>query len=141
MSAYELTDEIVNAMNSDNYQSIIINYANPDMVGHTGNLDAAIKAIEAVDICLGKLIKYSSKLKYTIFLTADHGNLEMMVDQNSKSIHTAHTTLPVPLYMFSDKDYSLLKNGKLADIAPTILDYLKIEKPSDMTGKSLLIKK
>ena len=141
MSAYELTDEIINAMNLGKYESIIINYANPDMVGHTGNLDAAIKAIESVDICLGKLINYSSKLNYTIFLTADHGNLEMMVDSNSKSIHTAHTTLPVPLYMFSTTDYNLSKKGKLADIAPTILDYLEIKKPTEMSGESLLIKK
>ena len=140
MSAYELTEEILKAMNSNKYQSLIINYANPDMVGHTGNLKAAIKAIEAVDNCLGKLIGCSKKLEYALFLTADHGNLEMMIDPKTKEHYTAHTTLPVPLFMLSSsKKYNLRSKGKLADIAPTILEYLNIDKPQEMTGKSLLL--
>ncbi len=141
MSAYELTDKIVEAMSSDIYDAIIINYANPDMVGHTGNLEAAIKAIEVVDECIGRLMQESTALEYSIFLTADHGNLEMMVNEETNQIHTAHTTLPVPLYMIlSDQSYTLFNRGKLADIAPTILDYLQIDIPKEMTGNSLLLK-
>ena len=141
MSAYELTEKITEAMLNSYYDAIIINYANPDMVGHTGNLQAAIKAIEVVDECIGKLVKESINSDYSIFLTADHGNLEMMLNLETNEIHTAHTTLPVPLYMVSkDKSYSLHNSGKLADIAPTILDYMQIDIPKEMTGNSLLIK-
>ena len=117
-----------------------MNFANPDMVGHTGNLTAAISAIETIDICLGK-IQLSAKDKQTaIFLTADHGNLELMRDPQTGFVHTAHTTLPVPLILDGiNGNYQLAETGKLADIAPTILDFLNIPKPTEMTGKSLLV--
>ena len=116
-----------------------MNYANPDMVGHTGNIDAAIKAIETIDYCIAKVL---SSTAAPILITADHGNLEMMLDPLTKEVHTAHTTLPVPLFLISsDNQFDLKKSGKLADIAPTILDILSIDIPSVMTGNSLLIKK
>ena len=140
MSAKEVTEEVLSAISGDQYEAIIINFANPDMVGHTGNLKAAIKAIETIDICLGKIRSGTQEKGGAIFLTADHGNLEMMIDSKTGQIHTAHTTLPVPLIMdYCNGDYQLEDSGKLADIAPTILDYLDISKPDEMTGHSLLI--
>ena len=140
MSAHEVTKDVLNAIGSDNYEAIIINFANPDMVGHTGNIPAAISAIETIDICIGKIRQLVKEKEGTIFLTADHGNLELMVDPQTGGIHTAHTTLPVPLILDSViGNYQLANSGKLADIAPTILDYLNISKPSEMTGNSLLI--
>ena len=117
-----------------------MNFANPDMVGHTGNFKAAITAIETIDSCLEKIQRTATEKDAAIFLTADHGNLELMHDPLSGMIHTAHTTLPVPLILINvNGNYQLAETGKLADIAPTILDYLKIEKPQEMTGNSLLI--
>jgi 2,3-bisphosphoglycerate-independent phosphoglycerate mutase len=117
-----------------------MNFANPDMVGHTGNIKAAITAIETIDSCLEKIQRAANEKDAAIFLTADHGNLELMHDPLSGVIHTAHTTLPVPLILVNvNGNYQLAETGKLADIAPTILDYLKIEKPLEMTGNSLLI--
>ena len=116
-----------------------MNYANPDMVGHTGNIDAAIKAVETVDYCIGKIIGSTAA---PILITADHGNLEMMLDPNTGKVHTAHTTLPVPLFLvLSNNKFDLSNNGKLADIAPTILDMLSIKIPDEMSGNSLLIRK
>ena len=140
MSAYEVTEEALSAIESEKYEAIILNFANPDMVGHTGNITAAISAIETIDVCLGK-IQLSAKDKQTaIFLTADHGNLELMLDPISGGIHTSHTTLPVPLILDGiNGNYQLAETGKLADIAPTILDFLNIPKPTEMTGESLLI--
>ena len=140
MSAHEVTEEALSAIESDKYEAIILNFANPDMVGHTGNITAAISAIETIDACLGK-IQLSAKDKQTaIFLTADHGNLELMLDPISGGIHTSHTTLPVPLILDGiNGNYQLAETGKLADIAPTILDFLNIPKPTEMTGESLLI--
>ena len=140
MSAHEVTEEALSAIESDKYEAIILNFANPDMVGHTGNITAAISAIETIDACLGK-IQLSAKDKQTaIFLTADHGNLELMLDPISGGIHTSHTTLPVPLILDGiNGNYQLAETGKLADIAPTILDFLNIPKPIEMTGNSLLI--
>jgi len=140
MSAPEVTEEVLSAISGNEYESIIVNFANPDMVGHTGNLAAAIKAIETVDSCLGKIRNMVKENCGVIFLTADHGNLEMMTNSETGRIHTAHTTLPVPLIMDDfNGNYYLEKKGKLADIAPTILDYLNISKPDEMTGQSLLI--
>ena len=140
MSAPEVTEEVLLAIDSDKYEAIIMNFANPDMVGHTGNIKAAITAIETIDSCLGKIQRAANEKDAAIFLTADHGNLELMHDPLSGMIHTAHTTLPVPLILVNvNGNYQLAETGKLADIAPTILDYLKIEKPLEMTGNSLLI--
>jgi 2,3-bisphosphoglycerate-independent phosphoglycerate mutase len=140
MSAPEVTDEVLLAIESDKYEAIIMNFANPDMVGHTGNIKAAITAIETIDSCLEKIQRAANEKDAAIFLTADHGNLELMHDPLSGVIHTAHTTLPVPLILVNvNGNYQLAETGKLADIAPTILDYLKIEKPLEMTGNSLLI--
>ena len=140
MSAPEVTEEVLLAIESDKYEAIIMNFANPDMVGHTGNIKAAITAIETIDSCLEKIQRAANEKDTAIFLTADHGNLELMHDPLSGMIHTAHTTLPVPLILVNvNGNYQLAETGKLADIAPTILDYLKIEKPLEMTGNSLLI--
>ena len=140
MSALEVTKEVLSAISGDEYEAIIMNFANPDMVGHTGNLAAAIKAIETIDECLNKIHSRVKEKGAAIFLTSDHGNLEMMVDSKTGCIHTAHTTLPVPLILDGcNGKYQLEHSGKLADIAPTILDYLNISKPDDMTGNSLLI--
>ena len=140
MSALEVTEEVISAMEEDQYEAIIMNFANPDMVGHTGNFSAAISAIETIDACLGKIRQLVKEKGSTIFLTADHGNLELMVDPKTGGVHTAHTTLPVPLILDSmNGNYQLADTGKLADIAPTILDYLDISKPTEMTGNSLLI--
>ena len=117
-----------------------MNFANPDMVGHTGNLTAAISAIETIDTCLGKIQLSAKDKQAAIFLTADHGNLELMRDPQTGFVHTAHTTLPVPLILDGiNGNYQLAETGKLADIAPTILDFLNIPKPTEMTGKSLLV--
>ena len=139
MSAGDVTSKVIEAIQSDKFGAIILNFANPDMVGHTGIMDAAKKAIEKIDHCLVDIRKNAVEHDFTIFLTADHGNLEMMVDPDTGSPHTAHTTLPVPFIIDNcDRKYSLKTNGKLADIAPTILDYLQINIPAEMTGETLL---
>ena len=141
MSAYEVTDKVVEAIESQKYDCIILNFANPDMVGHTGSLDAAIKAIEAVDECIGRIVKAIIDVKANLIITADHGNAEQMVDYTTGEPHTAHTTNLVPLILMTEKENQKLKSdGKLADLAPTMLDLMNIEKPSEMTGESLLEK-
>lgn len=141
MSANEVTDAVIEAILSDRYEAVILNFANPDMVGHTGVLSAAISAMETVDVNLSRILEVVSAKKATMFLTADHGNLEMMIDPETNQVHTAHTTLPVPFILISpDPTLSLLKPGKLADIAPTILDFLKLEIPAEMNGESLLVR-
>ena len=140
MSAYEVTQKVVEAINKDKYDCIILNYANPDMVGHTGNLEATIKAIEAIDECVGKVVETILKKEGTILITADHGNAEQMIDYKTGEPHTAHTTNPVPLILVTEDKNLKIKSGKLADLTPTILDLMNIEKPEEMTGKSLLIK-
>ena len=141
MSAYEVTEKVVKAIESEKYNCIILNYANPDMVGHTGSLDAAIKAVEAIDECVGKVVKAINEKHGNLLITADHGNCEQMVDYITGEPHTAHTTNPVPLIVISEKENIKLKgDGKLADLAPTILDLMNINKPEEMTGISLLEK-
>jgi 2,3-bisphosphoglycerate-independent phosphoglycerate mutase len=140
MSAYEVTDKVVEAIQGDKYDTIILNFANPDMVGHTGNLNAAVAAIEAVDKCVGRIVEEILKKDGTILMTADHGNAEQMVDYKTGDPHTAHTTNPVPLVLISNNKEYKIKEGKLADLAPTLLDLMGIEKPAEMTGESLLIK-
>ena len=140
MSAYEVTEKVVEAINSKKYNCIILNYANPDMVGHTGNLSAAIKAIETVDECVGKVVNAINAQKANLLITADHGNAEQMIDYKTGEPHTAHTTNLVPLVLISEKENVKLKEGRLADLAPTILDLMGIEKPEEMTGESLIEK-
>ena len=138
MSAYEVTDKVVEAINSEKYDCIILNYANPDMVGHTGNLEAAIKAIETIDECVGRVVEAVQKQEGVLLITADHGNAEQMIDYKTGEPHTAHTTNPVPLILVGMEE-AKLKEGKLADIAPTMLDIMHLEKPEEMTGESLLV--
>ena len=141
MSAYEVTEKVLEAISSDKYDCIILNFANPDMVGHTGNLDAAIKAIEAIDECVGRISKLMLEKDGKILMTADHGNAEQMIDYKTGEPHTAHTTNPVPLVLISNDEKYILKEGRLADLAPTLLQLLNIEKPIEMTGDSLLIER
>lgn len=138
MSAIEVTDKVVEAIESQKFDTIILNYANPDMVGHTGVLEAAIKAIETIDKCVERVVTAVEKVNGVLIITADHGNSEQMIDYATGEPHTAHTTNPVPLILVG-KD-AKLKEGRLADLAPTMLDILGIEKPKEMTGESLLEK-
>ena len=140
MSAYEVTDKVLEAIKSKKYNAIILNYANPDMVGHTGNLEAAIKAIETIDECVGKVVETIEQVNGVLLITADHGNAEQMIDYKTGEPHTAHTTNPVPLVLVGMEDISL-KTGKLADLAPTMLDIMGLDKPEEMTGESILIRK
>ena len=139
MSAIEVTDKVVDAINSKKYDTIILNYANPDMVGHTGNLDAAIKAIETIDTCVKRVVDAVEAQNGVLIITADHGNAEQMIDYKTGEPHTAHTTNLVPLILVGMKDVKL-KEGKLADLAPTMLEIMGLEKPTEMTGESLIIK-
>ncbi len=139
MSAYEVTDKIVEAINSKKYDCIILNYANPDMVGHTGVLEAAIKAIETIDECVGRVVEAVNNQDGVLLITADHGNAEQMIDYKTGEPHTAHTTNPVPLILVGMEN-AKLREGRLADLAPTMLDIMNLEKPAEMTGESLIIK-
>ena len=138
MSAYEVCDKVVESINSKKYNCIILNFANPDMVGHTGNLAAAIKAIEAIDECVGKIYEAIKAQKANLLITADHGNAEQMIDYKTGEPHTAHTTNLVPLVLISERETAKLKPGKLCDLAPTILELMEIKKPKEMTGVSLI---
>ena len=139
MSAYEVTEKVVEQIENEKYNSIILNFANPDMVGHTGNLDAAVKAIEAIDECVGKIVAAINKVNGALLITADHGNAEQMIDYKTGEPHTAHTTNTVALILVGMGDVKL-KEGKLADLAPTMLDIMGLEKPEEMTGVSLIEK-
>lgn len=138
MSAYEVTEEVLNRLNSNEYDMIILNYANPDMVGHSGVIEAAIKAIETVDICLGKVVNKILEMDGTLFITADHGNAEQMIDFSTGKPMTAHTTNEVPFIYVSKEATKLRDGGILADIAPTMLNVMNLEIPSEITGKSLI---
>lgn len=142
MSAYEVTDKVVEAIQAQKYDMIILNFANPDMVGHTGDFEAAKKAILAVDECVGRIVDELLKVDGKLLITADHGNADIMVDHNTNNPHTAHTTNPVPLILVSEKyaKAKLMDGGKLCDIAPTLLELAGKNKPAAMTGHSLLIK-
>ena len=139
MSAPEVTEKVLDAINSRKYDVIILNYANPDMVGHTGNLDAAIKAIEEIDKDVGKVVEAIRANEGVLLITADHGNSEQMVDYTTGEPQTSHTTNPVPLILVG-METAKLKSGKLADLAPTMLDIMGLEKPAEMTGESIIIK-
>ena len=142
MSAYEVCDKLVAAIKSGKYDVIIINFANPDMVGHTGVESAAIKAIEVVDECVGKAVDAIKEVDGQLFICADHGNAEQLVDYETGAPYTAHTTNPVPFILVNaDPSYTLREGGCLADIVPTLIELMGMEKPVEMTGKSLLIKK
>jgi 2,3-bisphosphoglycerate-independent phosphoglycerate mutase len=138
MSAPEVTDKAVAAIASGKYDLIVLNYANPDMVGHTGSLPAAIKAVETVDSGLGRIVAAINKMGGALLVTADHGNCEMMRDPKTGGTHTAHTTNPVPLLLLGAGNRLLHAEGRLADIAPTILELMGLPKPPEMTGVSLL---
>lgn len=141
MSACGVTEGLMEALNSDTYDVIIINYANPDMVGHTGVFDAAVSAVKKIDFCLGKIAEKVLELDGTLLVTADHGNVELMEDPVTKIPFTAHTTNKVPFIMISNKYKDCkLEDGKLSDIAPTMLEILGLDKPEDMNGHSLLVK-
>lgn len=142
MSAYEVCDKLVEAIKSGKYDVIIINFANPDMVGHTGVEEAAIKAVEAVDECVGKAVAAVREVDGALFICADHGNAEQLVDYETGAPFTAHTTNPVPFILVNyDESYGLREGGCLADIVPTLIEIMGKEQPKEMTGKSLLIKK
>ena len=141
MSAYEVCDKLVEAIKSCKYDMIIINFANPDMVGHTGIENAAIKAVEAVDECVGKAVEALKSVDGQMFICADHGNAEQLVDYGTGAPFTAHTTNPVPFILVNyDSAYTLREGGCLADIAPTLIELMGMEQPKEMTGKSLLEK-
>ena len=138
MSSAQVTESLVTAI-ENNIDLIVVNYANPDMVGHTGDFKAAVKACEAVDYGLGKLIAAIKKKNGCLVLTADHGNCELMVDPETKKMHTAHTTNLVPFAIFgASGNITLRESGKLADVAPTILDLMGLSLPEEMTGKSMI---
>jgi len=139
MSAYEVTDEVVKRINSKEYDVIILNYANSDMVGHTGVFEAAKAAVEAVDECIGRVVSAVQAQNGVVLITADHGNSEQMVDYETGGPFTAHTTNPVPLIVVGLGDVKL-REGRLADLAPTMLDIMNLEKPKEMTGESLIVK-
>ena len=142
MSAYEVCDKLVEAIKSDKYDVIIINFANPDMVGHTGVESAAIKAVEAVDTCVGRAVEALKEVDGQMILCADHGNCEQLVDYTTGVPFTAHTTNPVPFILINyDPAYTLKEGGCLADLAPTLIDMMGLEKPVEMTGHSLLVKR
>ena len=142
MSAYEVCDKLVDAIKSDKYDVIIINFEHPDMVGHTGVEDAAIKAVEVVDECVGRAVDALKEVDGQMFICADHGNCEQLVDYETGEPFTAHTTNPVPFILVNaDPSYTLRENGCLADIIPTLIELMGMEQPAEMTGKSLLIKK
>ena len=137
MSAFEVTDRLVDAISSDNFDLIVVNYANSDMVGHTGNLGAAIKAVEAIDTCLGHLASAVQRSGGALLITADHGNAEQMKDSRTGEPHTAHTLDLVPVVLINGPN-ARLSDGVLADVAPTMLELLDLQQPTEMTGHSLL---
>src|SRR5437763_4617192 len=140
MSAPEVTDKVVAAVRSGRFDVVVLNYANTDMVGHTGKLDAAMKAVETVDACLGRLAEAVEKAGGTLVITADHGNAEMMRDPDTGEPHTAHTLNPVPFVIVNPPGaVARVENGRLADVAPTLLDLVGLPKPAAMTGLSLIV--
>ncbi len=142
MSAPEVCDKLTDAIRSGNYDVIVCNFANPDMVGHTGVIDAAVKAVETVDACVGKAVEALKEMDGVMFICADHGNCEQMLDYETGEPWTAHTTNPVPFILVNaDPSYGLKEEGRLCDIVPTMIELMGMEKPAEMTGESLLIKK
>lgn len=138
MSAHEVTDKLVEAIESGRYDTIICNYANGDMVGHTGNFDAAVQAIEVLDECVGRVARAVEGVGGEMLITADHGNAEQMIDPKADQPHTAHTLNPVPLIYVGKVAPALMEHGALCDIAPTLLQIMGLNQPAEMTGRSLL---
>jgi len=136
MSARELTDRFVEELDRDGYRFVVINLANPDMVGHTGSIPAAVKAVETADECLGRIVEAVARNGGVSLITADHGNAEQMLEADGASPHTAHTTNPVPLIV-TDPEVTLRDTGQLADLVPTVLGFLGFTQPLQMTGKPL----
>lgn len=142
MSAPEVGERLTAAITSGKYDVIVINFANPDMVGHTGVIPAAIAAVERIDQCVGAAVEAIKEVDGVMFICADHGNAEKMIDYETGAPHTAHTTNPVPFILVNyDEAYTLREGGCLADIAPTLIDIMGMEQPKEMTGKSLLVRK
>ncbi|MDO4466255.1 MAG: 2,3-bisphosphoglycerate-independent phosphoglycerate mutase [Bacillota bacterium] len=142
MSAPEVGEKLVEAIKSDKYDVIICNFANPDMVGHTGVIDAAVKAVETVDTMVGNAVEALLEKDGVMFICADHGNAEQMINYETGKPHTAHTTNPVPFILVNyDEAYTIKENGRLCDIVPTLLEVMGVEQPVDMTGESLIVKK
>lgn len=141
MSSAELTDKLTAAIESQKYDVIICNYPNGDMVGHTGVFDAAVKAVEALDQCIGRVIKSVNSIGGQLLITADHGNAEKMRDDETGQAHTAHTNLPVPLIYVGPKSVKSIEGGKLSDLAPTILTLIDMDIPVEMSGKALFVDK
>lgn len=142
MSAYTVCDEVCKAITGGKYDVVITNFANPDMVGHTGVMEAAIKAIEVIDECVGEVVELIKEVDGQLFICADHGNAEQLIDYETGEPYTAHTTNPVPFILVNaDPKYTLRENGVLADIVPTLIELMGMEQPKEMTGKSLLIEK
>ncbi len=139
MSAYEVTEKVVERIDSGKYDVIVLNFANCDMVGHTGVFDAAVAAVEAVDTCLGKVMEAIQRQGGMAIITADHGNADCMVDDETGGPFTAHTTNQVPMILVGAGDVKL-RTGRLADLAPTLLDLMGVDKPASMTGESLIVK-
>jgi 2,3-bisphosphoglycerate-independent phosphoglycerate mutase len=142
MSAYEVTDVVLERLDSQKYDVVVVNLANPDMVGHTGILSAAVKAAETVDQCVGRILEKVKGLGGAAIITADHGNFEKMSEQKENKPHTAHTVGDVPLIVFDEKykNTKLRQGGRLADVGPTLLQMMQLPQPEEMTGKSLLEK-
>ncbi len=138
MSAPEVTEKLVAAIKSKKYSFICVNFANPDMVGHTGIMEAAIKAIEAVDKCVGKVVNAAKSNDFSVLITADHGNAEQMINYKTGKVMTSHTTNPVPLILINKDAKTLKEGGALCDLAPSILSLMGVDKPKEMTGKSLI---
>ncbi|WP_297132002.1 2,3-bisphosphoglycerate-independent phosphoglycerate mutase [Terrisporobacter sp.] len=142
MSAPELVEKVIDKIDEDKYDLIVVNFANPDMVGHTGVMEAASKAVEAVDECVGRLVDKLNSVGGSAIITADHGNAESMFDLETKKVITAHSINPVPFIVTGEefKNAKLLEGGRLSDIAPTLLDMMHLDKPEEMTGHSLISK-
>jgi 2,3-bisphosphoglycerate-independent phosphoglycerate mutase len=138
MSAYEVTDKLMEELDNKDLDVIILNYANCDMVGHTGIIDCAVKAVETVDACVGRVAEKILSMGGAMLITADHGNADQMIDPETQGPFTAHTTFPVPFIVVGCGDVKLRTDGVLADIAPTMLKILELEKPVEMTGKSII---
>jgi 2,3-bisphosphoglycerate-independent phosphoglycerate mutase len=139
MSAYPLTEALLARLREHDDDFILVNYANPDMVGHTGVLEAAICAVEAVDDCAGRLVEAINAKGGVALVTADHGNCERMIDETTGNPHTYHTTQPVSLFVIGDTYYDLRPRGILADVAPTLLHLLGLEQPQQMDGRTLIM--
>ena len=139
MSAPEVTDKIVDAIEHQRYDVIVVNYANGDMVGHSGVFDAAVKAVECLDTCVGRIVEALEKVGGEALITADHGNVEQMSDACTGQAHTAHTCEPVPFIYVGKRNLKVREGGVLADVAPTMLKLLGLPQPAEMTGKSILV--